>query len=291
MIMPCLVMASACGGAEQQPSSPPDPPPTTIPEPIAASADIHVTAGIPGAANFVTATLTRGAPLVVIGCVSSVAGACAATQRIVLDDDARAELEGAIAAVHAMPRCEPAGFTAGDPEYALELGGTSYTGHFPAAESQIAGRTAGPCLADARLAWWIARWIIGSSRAPSELPSSLDVRVDESGSEPRFISATVDLTMSSLTIVGCVSALAGSCRATREVALDGTGRARLLTLLEDVRAAPCHEPFPIGATLSITTGLVYDGPCGADWTLASWIARAIQPDQVPTGASFPPGGS
>jgi len=98
------LLLSACGGSTAPPPSSAVPPTST------ASTTVRVSAGMPGSTEFVTASLDVTDPLAVIGCISNVAGECAATARVVLDHDARAELDAALAAVRAMPRCEPAGF-------------------------------------------------------------------------------------------------------------------------------------------------------------------------------------
>ena len=279
-----VVLLVACGGAEAPATSTSPvttaPATSTAPATIARSTDISVTSGIPGSTLFVTATLERDSPLVVVGCVSSVAGACAATARIVLDDDAPSELDELVRAVEARPRCEPVGFSPGDPVYTLSLAGRSYDGHLPAAQDQIAARTAGACPSDARLAWWIARFVVATSRTPAELPSRVDAHVDVTTTDPRFVTAWVEPGPSELAIVGCTSGVAGSCRATRQIVLDATQRARFGALLEDVRSEPCHVPFPIGAALEIDVGLVYDGRCGADAELAWWMARLLDPDAM-----------
>jgi hypothetical protein len=251
---------------------------------------IHVTLAMPGpdAARFVTATLEQGPPLAVFGCVSSVSGACRRTTQIELDHDAGAELDALVTAVRAIPRCEPEAIVPGDREYTLTLDGAprEYTGHLPAAEAELASRDAGPCRADARLAWWVARWIASSSRAPSEQPSTVAAQVNVSGETgPSFVNATVDLAATPLAVFGCTSAAAGSCRATTSVDLDAAQRARLLALVEDVRAEPSHEPFPAGQSLSLATGIVYDGPCGADAALAWWLAGVLDPTAMSRGSA------
>ncbi|MFO0682288.1 MAG: hypothetical protein U0234_09570 [Sandaracinus sp.] len=237
---------------------------------------IHATVAI-GADRFVTATLEGRA---VIGCVSSVVGTCFATLRVPLDGAAEAELAQLLADVRAIQLCEPEAIVPGDLDYQLSWEGAprAYAGHLPADESNIAARGSGPCRADARLAWWIARWILASSRAASEMPSPLSVTLDVTrDAGPSFVNATVHWTGARPTIEGCTAAVGGSCRATHQVELDEARAARLAALVEDVRSEPCHVPFPAGAPLSIPMSLAYDGRCGADAALAWWVAEALEP--------------
>ncbi len=263
---------------EAAPASPPPPGAGAIP------GEIRATVGIDGG-RFVTATLTSTPPATVIGCVSSVAGTCFATLRIPLDDEATSELARLLADVSAIPRCEPEGIFPGDLDYELSWEGAprTYEGHVPADEHTMAARGSGPCRADARLAWWIARWVLASSRPASELPTPLVVTLDaSSGSGPRFVNATAHFDTTPPTIVGCTATVGGSCRATHQVELDELGTARLLALVEDVRAEPCHVPFPEGTGMSIAMSLAYDGRCGADARLAWWVARTLDPSAFAT---------
>lgn len=258
---------------ETLPRDPASAPPAGVPP------QIRATVGIDGG-RFVTATLESAAPAAVVGCVSTVAGTCFATVRVPLDADAMSELAQHVTDVLAIPLCEPAALVPGDLSYTLSWPGAprSYEGPVPADESTMAARGSGPCRADARLAWWIARWVLSSSRAASDMPAPLTVTLDASGaSGPRFVNATVRFDGGPPRIVGCTAAIGGSCRATHEVVLDATQSARLYALVEDVRAEPCHVPFPAGAPFSLAMGLTYDGRCGADPALAWWVARTLDP--------------
>jgi hypothetical protein len=104
----------------------------------------------------------------VVGCVSAISGSCLASRRVVLTPAQQSELLELWADVTAMPRCEPAGFVPGDPEYSLETGAVSYRGHLPAASANLAVRLAGRCLADARLAWWLAQQLGPSPASPGD---------------------------------------------------------------------------------------------------------------------------
>jgi len=237
-------------------------------------------APLPGPASFVTATFTSGSPSTITGCVSSVAGECAATALVTLDADASTELERGVAGVLAIPRCEPEAIVAGDLEYHLAWAGAprEYEGHIASDESTIAARGSGPCRADARLAWWIARYILAASRPASDAPTPFSVTFDASSAEtPRFVNATVDLVAAPPTIFGCTASVRGSCRRTHQLELDLVQSARLRALVEDVRAEPCHVPFPAGAAFSLEMSLAYDGRCGADQALALWVANTLDP--------------
>ena len=86
--------------------------------------------------------------------------------RVPLSDAARAALVTRVQAVHAMGRCEPESFSPGDPRYSMDFPANHYAGHLPADPSAIAARTAGPCAAPARLAWWLAERFNAGSRGP-----------------------------------------------------------------------------------------------------------------------------
>lgn len=276
-----VLVACSCGGAAPATTS------TPADDDEPARASFHVELGVPGdPLRWVMATLDDE-PLEVTGCVMPERGPCEESMRVVLDDDAREELQALLDDVAATPRCEPEGIHEGDREYTLRVeGGARYSGHVPADGSQMTARNGGPCRADARLAWWIARWLVGAARPASEQPSSVIVTLDAtSASGPRFVNATIDLGSGPWAIVGCTASVAGACIATQRVVLDDAGRAHLGALLEDVRSEPCHAPFPAGAGLSIATGLVYDGPCGADAELAWWAATRLDPSALTPGPS------
>jgi len=247
------------------------------PATLTIAASIFVTLGIGGATpHYVTATYAAGA---VNGCVSNIAGTCLATVLATLDVDAQRELEQLLGEVAAIPRCEPDGVFADDLAYSMSWEGAprEYTGAIPSNESQMSARNGGPCRADARLAWWIARWVLAQSRPPSELPTIV-ANVDVStASEPRFVNATARIGESSCTIVGCVTSDHGGCHATTTVVLDAVQSTRLRALVEDVRAEPCHVPFPTSEALDIDAGIDYDGRCPADPALGLWIARTLVP--------------
>lgn len=100
-----------------------------------------------------------GARPAIEGCVMETPLRCTRTRRVELDRAARAELEALLAAIRAMPRCEPVGFAPGDPEFALTLPGESRPrrGHLPRDPSLIAERTDDACEAEHALAAWIVR--------------------------------------------------------------------------------------------------------------------------------------
>jgi hypothetical protein len=131
---------------------------------------IRVTLGVSATPpSFVTATYT--APATIDGCISAVAGACVATTRVTLDEEANDELTRWVADVRAMPRCEPGGIEPGDLDYTLSWPGSpSYVGSVPPDASRMEGRNAGPCHADARLAWWIASRIVAAARPVPPTP-------------------------------------------------------------------------------------------------------------------------
>jgi len=122
----------------------------------------HIIAAVglpgPGPARFANATIDFGtAAWAVVGCVSSSAGMCFATQHVVLTPAQRTELVRLWADVAAMPRCEPAAFAPGDPAFNVSTPSASYDGHLPAAAADLPARTTGVCAADTRLAWWLAQ--------------------------------------------------------------------------------------------------------------------------------------
>jgi len=270
-----LVSACSCGGAS-----------TAAPEPTteAPVATLHVDLEAPGLdrARFVSATL-GGDPLAITGCVMPESAPCEESMRVEFDDDASEELGALLADVGDMPRCEPEALQPGDRTYRATFGGndTVYAGPLPADPTQIAARTTGPCRADARLVWWVARWLIAATRAASEQPSIVSATVDASReSSPRFTQASIDFGRSPLAVEGCTSSTRSACAAMQRVELDSRALARLGALLEDVRSEPCHAPFPSAAPLTIETGLLYDGPCGADADLAWWAATRLDPSAL-----------
>jgi hypothetical protein len=82
---------------------------------------------------------------------------CRATSHVTLSASQRAELTALWTDVTRMPRCEPAAFAPGDPEFVLSAGASTYRGHLPASSADLPSRAAGPCAADVRLAAWLAR--------------------------------------------------------------------------------------------------------------------------------------
>ncbi len=244
--------------------------------------DTHATLGVqvemfaPGLDHFVSARLTADGPLAVTGCVMPERAPCEESMRVVLDDDAREEIEALLGDLGEQPTCEHEPAEAGDRSYALRVDETRYEGTVPADPARLSTRIAGPCHADARLAWWIARWLVATTRARSDLPSRLEVTIDATRTSPHFVVAAIDLASSPLVVEGCASD-SRSCAGAQRVTLDGAALARLGALLEDVRSEPCHSPFPSGAVLAIEAGLVYDGPCGADADLAWWLATQLVP--------------
>jgi hypothetical protein len=116
--------------------------------------------GLPDAtpARFANVTVTLQAlPWTMHGCVANVAGVCFATRRIDLTEADRRELVTRVQDVSARRRCEPEGFAQGDPAYTIAFPAAVYAGHLPARSADIAARSAGPCEAPARLAWWITQ--------------------------------------------------------------------------------------------------------------------------------------
>ena len=138
--------------------------PSEAQAPPALPASLHAAVGLPGsgAPRFANATLDLGsAEWAVVGCIASVANVCLATQRVVLTTEQRTRFVRLWMEVASMPRCEPAGFSPGDPEYTLATPAAAYQGHLPRAAEDLAVRTSGPCLADARLALWLAQLLGG----------------------------------------------------------------------------------------------------------------------------------
>lgn len=230
--------------------------------------------------RFVRASLSGRAPLEVGGCVLPEPGPCEESMRVVLDDDAREELEVLLDALAETPRCEPAATEPGDHEFALTFDdGTTFRGPMPADPARVAARAGGPCRADARLAFWLARWLLGEARPSEEQPSIVRVTLDATrDTGPRFVLASLDV--AAAVIEGCTADARGPCPSTQRVALAAPDAARARALLEDVRSEPCHAPFPAGAPLEIEAGLVYDGPCGADADLAWWVGTRLDPDAI-----------
>lgn len=128
---------------------------------------LHAEVGLPGAspARFVNVTVEMGAaPWAMEGCVASAAGTCRATQRVVLTEAERASLRAHLDALARVPLCEPEGFAPGDPPYTFSIPGRAFAGHLPARVADLPARTAGPCGAPARLAWWIAQRFTAGTR-------------------------------------------------------------------------------------------------------------------------------
>ena len=95
------------------------------------------------------------------GCESNVAGACDRTRLCPLGADERAAGARAVAAVRAMPRCEPLGFDDSYFSVELTLDGQLRRTWMPPGWFRLAGGDgpppvgADPCLAELHLAWWI----------------------------------------------------------------------------------------------------------------------------------------
>lgn len=130
--------------------------------PAALPAEIRAHVHLPGPAAddhlFVTVSLD-GLPWTIRGCVTGPNGGCEETARLELSEADRTALVTALGEVRAIPRCEPEGIFPGDRAYRLDMTGAprAYEGHMPADPTQLEARNAGPCRADARLAWWIAQ--------------------------------------------------------------------------------------------------------------------------------------
>jgi hypothetical protein len=257
----------------------PDPPPASeAPHPLPASitADVHLPGADPN--RFASATVSLGGlPWTIEGCVSSARGACAATQRVELDEAARTELVRALEEVRAIPRCEPEGIFPGDRTYRLEITGAPrvYEGRLPASESDLAQRNAGPCRADARLAMWIADRLRGSATARAR---EIELRLTTSRpADRRFLSVRTSVAEARMS--GCTSAVAGSCRRTTEVSLAGADE-ELTRMLDALAANPaCPRPSE-GGMLTLELATVYDGRCGEMATLGWWIAERFEPNAM-----------
>ncbi|MDQ3037076.1 MAG: hypothetical protein M3Y87_32075 [Myxococcota bacterium] len=117
--------------------------------------EIRADVGLPGAGDRFVVVTVRGRTIV--GCVTSASRRCTRTRAVILDAAARAELERLLAAVDAMPLCEPVGFAPGDPELTLTIGDREARGHLPRARSAVRARIDEPCEAEHALAWWIAQ--------------------------------------------------------------------------------------------------------------------------------------
>jgi hypothetical protein len=136
--------------------------PTETAAPPALPAEIRARVHLPGPAAddhlFVTVSLD-GLPWTITGCVTGPHGGCEETGRIELTDADRTALVTALGEVRAIPRCEPEGNFPGDRPYRLDITGAPrpYEGSLPSDPTQIDTRNAGPCRADARLAWWIVQ--------------------------------------------------------------------------------------------------------------------------------------
>jgi hypothetical protein len=126
------------------------------PAPMPASLHAHI--GLPGSpGRFANVGIDFGTTAWELsGCISS-GGGCRATRSVTLTAAQRTELVRLWQEVATMGRCEPAGFHPGDPEYTIDTPAASYSGHLPAAAADVPARTTGPCLADARLAWWLVQ--------------------------------------------------------------------------------------------------------------------------------------
>lgn len=128
--------------------------------PAALPARIDAAVGLPGAGpeRFLNvAVVMDGRPWYLEGCVASARGTCRATQRVELDDAGRAALVRHIGAIRGMPRCEPEGFAPGDPEYRIEMNGTTYLGRLLRDRWPAEARDGGPCGAPSQLAAWLVR--------------------------------------------------------------------------------------------------------------------------------------
>ena len=116
--------------------------------------DIHADVGLPGAPD--RFLVVRVSERRIEGCITSASRICTRTRAIDLGPAARAELHRLLAAIDAMPRCEPVGFAPGDPAFTLTIGSRVAMGHLPADPALVGLRTDEACEAEHALAWWIA---------------------------------------------------------------------------------------------------------------------------------------
>lgn len=132
-----------------------------------AAPTVRAEVGLPDAtpARFVNVTIQQDStPWTMDGCVSNLSGSCFATQRVPLTADDERALRSHLDAVARMPLCEPEAFAPGDPAYTVSIPSRELAGHLPANAAEIEARTAGPCGAPARLAWWIAQRFTAGTR-------------------------------------------------------------------------------------------------------------------------------
>ena len=129
--------------------------PVSAQEAERSDAEISADVGLPGVADRFVVVTVRGRTIV--GCVTSESRRCTRTRAIVLDAADRAELARLLAAIEAMPRCEPVGFAPGDLPFTLWIGDREARGHLPRARRDVPGRVDDPCEAEHALAWWIAQ--------------------------------------------------------------------------------------------------------------------------------------
>lgn len=132
--------------------------------------------------------------------------------------------------------------------------------------------------------------------APRPLPATADLRMHLPGADARrYLTATVDIAQGAVwRLSGCVSTVAGSCRATHDVELSQAQREAYVRLWSEVYATPPCEPVPTlpgdrVAELSYASGRSRDplpgdpslleartrGPCLAAARLSVWIARTF----------------
>lgn len=127
---------------------------------LASAQAIDATIGLPGepAGRVIRVRIDLGqARPAIEGCFTDRGLRCTRTRRVELDRAGRVELDALLAAIRAMPRCEPIGFAPGDPEFAITLPDETRarTGHLPRDPSVVAARTDEVCEAVHALAAWI----------------------------------------------------------------------------------------------------------------------------------------
>jgi hypothetical protein len=112
--------------------------------------------------RWLNATVTTGPDgWFMAGCVSQLVGVCRWNPRFPLDEAEQRAYAEHIAAIRAMPRCEPVGFAPDDDSFDLDLDGQARAGHIPHAWFTEGDRSgppndgSDPCMAEVYLAWWI----------------------------------------------------------------------------------------------------------------------------------------
>jgi hypothetical protein len=133
----------------------------------------------PGAPRRLDATVTTGPEgWFMAGCVSPAAGECDSNPRFLLGEQERAAYAAHVAAIWAMPRCEPVGFAPDDCPFDLDLDGETRSGHIPRAwfeEDDEPGPPrdgSDPCMAEVYLAWWVYSTLAAHGRTGPDGPPS-----------------------------------------------------------------------------------------------------------------------